>query len=210
MLTVSVRAPITNVRARIPMRVFILDGPESGSRVVVDVATTGEVGPAYSPGMELIPRPYGHPDVAALTHEVQAHYRELYGGPGDESPVEVADFEAPTGHFVVGYIEGVPVAMGGWRRLGDRPGLPSPNAAEIKRMYVAPSARRRGLSRVVLAELEASARAAGIDWLVLETGRPQRSAIGLYRSCGYTEVDGAPYGHYVDSPASVHLGRSIL
>ena len=159
--------------------------------------------------MELIPRPYGHPDVVSLTNEVQAHYQELYGGPGDDSPVAVADFEAPAGHFVVGYLEGVPVAMGGWRRLGDRPGLPSPNVAEIKRMYVAPSTRGRGLSRMVLAELETSARAAGVDWLVLETGRPQRSAIGLYRASGYSEVDGTPYGHYLGSPDAVHLGRSI-
>ena len=160
--------------------------------------------------MELIPRPYGHPDVVALTEAVLVHYQELYGGPGDDSPAEAADFEAPTGHFVVGYLEDVPVAMGGWRRLGDRPGLPSPNTAEIKRMYVAPSTRGRGLSRVVLAELEASARAAGVDWLVLETGRPQRSAIGLYRASGYMKVDGTPYGHYLDSPDAVHLGRSLV
>lgn len=159
--------------------------------------------------MELIPRPYGHPDVVSLTLQVQAHYRELYGGSGDQSPVEVADFEAPTGHFVVGYVDGVPVAMGGWRRLGDRPGLPSANAAEIKRMYVAPSARGRGLSRVILAELETSARAAGIDWLVLETGQPQASAVGLYRSSGYTDVDGTSYGHYADHPFAVHLGKSL-
>jgi ribosomal protein S18 acetylase RimI-like enzyme len=159
--------------------------------------------------VELIPRPYGHPDVVALTDEVQAHYRVLYGGPGDQSLVEVADFEAPTGHFVVGYVDGVPVAMGGWRRLGERPGLPSANTAEIKRMYVAPSTRGRGLSRIVLAELETSARAAGVDWLVLETGRPQRSAIGLYRASGYTAVDGTPYGHYLGFPDAIHLGRSL-
>jgi ribosomal protein S18 acetylase RimI-like enzyme len=158
--------------------------------------------------VELIPRPYGHPDVVALTEAVQGHYRELYGG-ADESPMEVADFEEPTGYFVVGYIEGVPAAMGGWRRLGDRPGLPSPNAAEIKRMYVAPSFRGRGLSRIVLAALETSARAAGLDWLVLETGEPQTSAIGLYRAAGYAEVDGTPYGHYLGEPESVHLGRSL-
>jgi GNAT superfamily N-acetyltransferase len=159
--------------------------------------------------VKLIPRPYGHPDVVALTADVQAHYRKLYGGTGDQSPVEVADFEAPTGHFVVGYVNNTPVAMGGWRRLGDRPGLPSPNAAEIKRMYVAPSVQGQGLSRLVLAELESSARAAGIDWLVLETGLPQQSAVSLYRSSGYTEVDGTPYGHYLGSPDSVHLGKSI-
>jgi GNAT superfamily N-acetyltransferase len=164
---------------------------------------------AYSPDVKLIPRPYGHPDVVALTADVQAHYRKLYGGPGDVSPAEVADFEAPTGHFVVGYLNNTPVAMGGWRRLGDRPGLPSPNAAEVKRMYVAPAAQGQGLSRLVLAELESSARAAGIDWLVLETGLPQESAVSLYRSSGYTEVDGTPYGHYLTSPDSVHLGKSL-
>jgi GNAT superfamily N-acetyltransferase len=159
--------------------------------------------------VELIRRPYGHPDVTALTEEVQAHYRELYGGPGDISLMDVFEFEPPAGYFVVGYLDGVPVAMGGWRRLGDRPGLPSPNTAEIKRMYVAPSARGRGLSRIVLAELETTARAAGLDWLVLETGEPQKSGLALYRSSGYAEVDGAPYGHYLDEPDAVHLGRSL-
>jgi GNAT superfamily N-acetyltransferase len=164
---------------------------------------------AYSPEVELIPRPYGHPDVVALTQEVQAHYGRLYGGSGDASAVEAADFEAPTGHFVVGYVTGTPAAMGGWRRLGARPGLPSPNAAEIKRMYVAPAFRRRGLSRVVLAELETTARAAGIDWLVLETGQPQMSALELYWSAGYTPVDGRAYGHYIHEPDAVHLGKSL-
>lgn len=159
--------------------------------------------------MKLIRRPYGHPDVIALTVEVQEHYRELYGGPGDESLVEVADFEDPTGYFVMGYVGGFSVAMGGWRRLGDRPGLPSPNAAEIKRMYVTPGARGRGLSRAVLAELETSARAAGLDWLVLETGQPQTSAVDLYRSSGYVEVDGSSYGHYYDHPYAIHLGKPL-
>jgi len=159
--------------------------------------------------VKLIPRPYSHPDVVALTGEVQAFYRELYGGTDDESIVKVADFEAPNGHFVVGYIHDVPVAMGGWRRLGDRPGLPSPTAAEIKRMYVAPCAQRQGLSRVILDELETSAQSAGIDWLVLETGAPQTSAIKLYQSAGYTRVDGKPYGRYVDEPSAVHLGKSL-
>ena len=109
----------------------------------------------------------------------------------------------------VGYVDGVPVAMGGWRRLGDRPGLPSSHTAEIKRMYVAAAVRRRGLSRIVLTELETSARAAGLAWLVLETGLPQTSAVALYRTSGYTEVDGTPYGHYVDHPSSIHLGKSL-
>ncbi|MDQ1537329.1 MAG: hypothetical protein QOE58_1722 [Actinomycetota bacterium] len=159
--------------------------------------------------VELITRPYGHPDVISLAEQAQAHYRELYGGPGDESIVDAADFVPPTGHFLVGYDGGVPVAMGGWRRLGDRSDFPSQNAAEIKRMYVAPPARGHGLSRVVLAELEATAREAGLDWLVLETGQPQVSAVRLYRSSGYIDIDGSSYGHYAGHPLAVHLGKSL-
>jgi ribosomal protein S18 acetylase RimI-like enzyme len=65
------------------------------------------------------------------------------------------------------------------------------------------------LARIVLAELETSAHAAGLDCLVLETGAPQRGAVGLYRSAGYTEVDGEPYGHYVGEPGVIHLGKSL-
>jgi GNAT superfamily N-acetyltransferase len=99
--------------------------------------------------------------------------------------------------------------MGGWRRLGARAGLPSPRAAEIKRMYVAPPARGHGRSRMILQELENSARNAGLDWLVLETGQPQVSAVELYRSSGYTDIDGTSYGHYLDSPDSLHLGKPL-
>jgi len=159
--------------------------------------------------VELITRPYGHPDVVTLTGEAQAHYRQLYDGPGDESVVEVADFQSPTGHFLVGYLDGVPVAMGGWRRVAEQLGVPWPNAAEIKRMFVVASARGRGLSRVVLAELEDSARAAGLGWLVLETGLPQTSAVALYRSSGYVEIQGLSFGHYASDPLSVHLGKSL-
>lgn len=159
--------------------------------------------------VDLIARPYNHPDVVTLTDEVQTYYRELYAGEGDKGPTDVTEFEAPNGHFVVGYVDGVPVAMGGWRRLGDRPGLPSPNTAELKRMYVAAAVRGHGLARVVLAELESSARAADIDWLVLETGRPQARAVALYTSAGYTEVDGTPFGYYTDHPDGIALGRSL-
>jgi GNAT superfamily N-acetyltransferase len=159
--------------------------------------------------VELIPRPFSHPDVVTLTAEVQAHYLALYGGEGDKGPTDVAEFEPPNGHFVVGYLDGVAVAMGGWRRLGDRPGLPSAHTAEIKRMYVAPAARGRGLSRIVLAELETTARAAGVDWLVLETGRPQASAVALYLASGYTHVDGTAFAYYNDHPDGIQLGRSL-
>ncbi|MFS3127119.1 GNAT family N-acetyltransferase [Nocardioides sp. Bht2] len=139
-------------------------------------------------------------DVAAqqLIADVQAEYTERYGSP-DESPVDPGDFELPAGSFYVGRLDGVPVATGAWRRSSVS-ALGAGNSVEIKRMYVAPAARRRGLSRLMLAHLEESAGAAGAEVMVLETGIRQPEAIALYLASGYTEVPG--FGHYSDSPLS--------
>lgn len=146
-------------------------------------------------------------DVVTLTAAVQEEYRGLYGG-ADASQVEPGQFSPPHGRFLVGYVDGRPVAMGGWRRLTHDAGAPGAAPAEIKRMYVVPDARGRGLSRVMLAAIEASASAAGVDWLVLETGLEQPAAVSLYRSSGYADVDGR-FGHYYGSPLAVHLGKRL-
>ena len=97
--------------------------------------------------------------------------------------------------------------MGGWRFLD--PALASLGArpAEIKRMYVSVDWRGRGLARKVLAHIEESARAAGADAIVLETGNFLMDAIRLYRSQGYSDI--AAYGHYACEPRSLHLGKVL-
>jgi GNAT superfamily N-acetyltransferase len=157
--------------------------------------------------MELRAVGYDDPDVVALTDEVQAEYSVLYGG-ADASHVDPAQFEPPAGHFLIGYVDGRPVAMGGWRLLTAGESAPGRRPAELKRMYVVPKERGLGLSRVVLAELESSARRAGVDWLVLESGQAQPAALSLYRSSGYVEVQGR-FGHYFGSPLAVHLGKPL-
>ncbi len=157
--------------------------------------------------LQLRPRAYDHPDVSVLVQAVQDEYRVLYGGP-DEGRVDLAELAPPTGWFCVGYLDGAPVAMGGWRRLDPAPYLPSDRTAELKRMYVVPSARRAGHARRLLAVVEESAARAGMRWLVLETGQMQQPAIALYRSSGYTDVDGR-FGHYHDSPLAVYLGKPL-
>jgi GNAT superfamily N-acetyltransferase len=141
---------------------------------------------------------YGDPDASRLISEVQQEYVVRYGGP-DGTPVDPAEFTPPSGLFLVGYAGGVPVACGGWRSHGAD--------AEIKRMYVAPAARHRGLARQLLAELERTAAAAGHRRIVLETGSAQPEAIALYRSSGYTPVP--PFGHYADAPGAIHLGKQL-
>ena len=63
-----------------------------------------------------------------------------------------------------------------------------PGVAEIKRMYVVPEARGRGVARALLAALEDAARDLGYDRVRLDTGPRQLAAEHLYRSAGYEEI----------------------
>jgi ribosomal protein S18 acetylase RimI-like enzyme len=74
-------------------------------------------------------------------------------------------------------------------------------------MFVHERVRGRGFARLVLAALEASAAAAGADWMLLETGQPQVAAVGLYRSSGYVDVE--RFGYYAASETALNLGRPL-
>jgi GNAT superfamily N-acetyltransferase len=156
--------------------------------------------------VKVFPVPFTHPDAAALVAEVQAEYTMRYGGP-DETPIDPTMFDPPQGAFFVGYLADTPVAMGGWRLRGDVSAFDQTTVAEIKRMYVAPRARRRGLARHVLAHLETTARGSGASVMVLETGIEQPEAIALYLSSGYSPVEG--FGHYKWSPKSRYYGKLL-
>lgn len=149
---------------------------------------------------------YEHPDVVALTDQVQRYYRAIYGGP-DSGPVADDEFTPPLGAFFVAYDGGVATAMGGWRFHRERLDIAAKRPAEIKRMYVVEAARGRGLARRLLRHLEETAAASGADAMVLETGLRQPAAIRLYRSAGYTDVP--HFGHYADEPEAVHLGKLL-
>ena len=146
------------------------------------------------------------PVAQALVAELQQEFVVRYGGP-DETPLDPTMFDAPSGAFFVGWIDGTPVATGAWRLRPDVSALDGTVAAEIKRMYVVPQAQRRGLARLMLAHLETTASAAGADVMVLETGLAQPEAIALYESSGYTRVEG--FGYYRDSPQVRYFGKRL-
>ena len=147
------------------------------------------------------PTPYGHPDVARLVGELQADYMRIYGTP-DETPVDDGEFDPPLGLFLVGRLDGEPVATGGWRRIDG-----AVSTGEIKRMYVVDRARGRGLSRLMLAELEATLAEAGCERVVLMTGEPQAVAIALYESSGYGPSDA--YGIYACEPDARFFSKQL-
>lgn len=153
--------------------------------------------------LELRVASYDHEDATALTAAVQAEYVRRYGGGnGDASPVSPEEFTHPNGLFVVGYVNDVPMAMGGWRWGG-----PHVGDAEIKRMYVADTYRGHGYSRQLLQALEESARSRGVTRLVLETGTAQPEALSLYASAGYQSI--TKFGYYAEYDDSVHLGKML-
>lgn len=92
------------------------------------------------------------------------------------------DLSPPGGAFLVGWLDGKPVCCGGLKRLPD-------GTAEIKRMFVVPEARGRGVARRLLAALESAATELGYEVVRLDTGPRQPHAQALYESTGYRPIE---------------------
>lgn len=126
---------------------------------------------------------------------------ERYDGRGGSgAPPRPEEFEPPEGAFVVAFEADAAVGCGGLCRYDDETG-------EIRRMYVAPERRGRGLSREILEALEEEARSLGYSAIRLETGNRQPEAVGLYRSAGYEPIP--KYGSYVDDERSLCFEKAL-
>jgi GNAT superfamily N-acetyltransferase len=156
--------------------------------------------------------PFDSPVAQALVEELMADLDERYAddsADGDDPDV-AAHFEVrveqvtpPAGVFLVARLDGVPIGCGAVRPLkGGVPGV-----AEIKRMYTAPAARRRGVSRALLAELECEAAGLGYRRLQLETGLRQLEAIALYESAAYHRIPS--YGQYMGHELSRCFAKDL-
>lgn len=150
--------------------------------------------------LDIRPLPYDSVEAVALIDAVQGEYVVRYGGV-DATPVAAHEFAPPHGVFLVAFLDGAPVGCGGLRTIEEGVG-------EIKRMYVQPAARGRGVARQLLAALEQAAAAADCRQVVLETGSKQPEAEALYDSSGYRPVPA--FGTYRCAPGALHLGKSLL
>jgi GNAT superfamily N-acetyltransferase len=95
-------------------------------------------------------------------------------------------------HTVVYYENDIPVACGAFREKES-------DKTEIKRMYVHPEYRNKGIASAVLKELEIWAKEAGYTYTVLETGKNQPEAINLYQKLNYTIIPNYPPYEKVDN-----------
>jgi GNAT superfamily N-acetyltransferase len=134
--------------------------------------------------------------VEAMVHEVSQHYGRI-DVPGAPTATP-ADLAPPSGAFVVVFDGGAAVAGGGLKRLDDE-------TCEIKRMYVVPEARGRGVGRVLLEALEAEARRMGYRVARLDTGPEQPGAQRMYERAGYQ-----PIGNFNANPFASFWGEKAL
>ncbi|HEX7806012.1 MAG TPA: GNAT family N-acetyltransferase [Cellulomonas sp.] len=140
------------------------------------------------------------PEATRLRVAQQAELRDLYG---DDDIGHTMTGESIVAMVLV-RVDGVPAACGALRDVSDELGA---GVGELKRMYVVPGFRGRGLSRLVLTDLEERGRALGFGRLILETGVLQSEAIGLYLTAGYTPIEN--FGQYADVAESRCFAKDL-
>lgn len=129
--------------------------------------------------------------------EARALYPELFahGAPWPGNPPT-----ARRGVYLVAYKDGKPVACGALRSI-------DAETVEVRRLFVTAAARRRGLARAMLLDLERRAAALGYAVVRLETGNRQLAAIALYESLGFMRIP--PFGRYAHDPLSVCFEKTV-
>ena len=140
------------------------------------------------------------PPASELLAAMRVELNELYEAFDrlDNPPVDPAELRPPGGAYVVGFDGEQAVAGGGVRHLAE-------GMAEIKRMFVRPAARSRGVAGALLEQLEDTARTLGYDVVRLDTGPKQLHALTLYRRAGYVEVP-----RYNENPFACFWGEKRL
>jgi putative acetyltransferase len=143
---------------------------------------------------------------ADLTLLFTRHTADMHADTPPESihMMDASELAIPAVQFFVAREAGQPLAMGAFKMLSD------PTHAEIKSMHVLAEARGRGLSKAMLAHVEATAREAGITRLSLETGVQPTfiAARALYERAGYSIC--GPFEGYWDDPNSLFMTKSLV
>jgi ribosomal protein S18 acetylase RimI-like enzyme len=132
------------------------------------------------------------PDAIQLVAELETHLSALYPAESRHG-FSVARLVSEGVSFFLVRCEGQPAGCVGIHFVDSE-------YAEIKRMYVRPAFRGRGLGRLLLDHVTSCARERGLGCLRLETGVHQREAIGLYEKMGFRRI--RPFGNYKDDPLS--------
>ena len=149
-------------------------------------------------GIMIRAEPFDAPDAIALRAELEAELWQRYGGDAEPGAKPTAQ-DTPV-FLIARDPQGTPLACGSLRWL-------SRHTVEIKRMFVRPSARRRGIASQLLEALEDHALLLGARRAVLETGPMQPESLRLYESRGYRRI--RRFGPYAGSRRSFCYSRTL-
>jgi putative acetyltransferase len=138
------------------------------------------------------------PDATELLAVLDEYQSGLYP-PASTHLLPAADLARRGAVFLGAFDGGRLVGCGGYVRCD--------GYGEVKRLFVRPDARGRGVGEMLLAELERRARADGLPVLRLETGVRQPAAVRLYERAGYAQR--GPFGDYSDDPLSVFMEKRL-
>lgn len=138
------------------------------------------------------PEPYGSGGPRWVVAQAEAELVARYGGLDDgELGLTAEMFSPPAGVFLIARVESRTEPLGG---VGLR--TVAAETGEVRRLWVDPAWRGRGIGRDLMARLESTAGDLGLVALRLATGDRQPEAFSLYQSLGWERVfvtpDGAP------------------
>ena len=153
--------------------------------------------------VEIRPADPGAADLRPLIEANLAHGADAAPADSDHT-FGVEQLQGADIRFWALYDGGIPLGCGALKQLDD-------GSAEVKSVYVSTAARGRGLARLIMLHLEASAREAGVNALVLETGSallPEYDAArALYEKLGYEYCP--PIPGYEEDPNSVFMRLAL-
>ena len=140
------------------------------------------------------------PDVRELIGELDAYLYLLYP-PANVYALDISSLQHPSVLFAV--IRDAAGVAAGCCAI-----VMKPEYGEVKRLYVRPQARGRGLARQLIDTLEAKAVEQGCRIFMLETGPAQPQALMLYERLGYQHR--GPFGDYPEDPLSVFMQKNVV
>lgn len=147
--------------------------------------------------MKLLKTNSNHPDFQKITQLFDAYLAEI---DGDEKDFFAQYNQIYIENVLVCYEDETAVACGAFKEY-------EPTVAEIKRMFVLPEKRGKGIASIVLKTLEIWAQENGFQQTVLETSNQLTNAISLYQKSGYKVIPN--YGPYVDVESSICMKKNL-
>ena len=138
------------------------------------------------------------PDFISLTQQLDKELKLIYGESQEEFDQYNVINDLRT--VVVTYLQDQPVGCGCFKPFDEK-------SVEVKRMYVDPTIRGKGVGAMILTELENWARELNYSSIILETGTEQPDAVGLYEKMGFRVISN--FEPYVGNDLSICFAKIL-